>query len=106
MKHPEDAPFTTLPGLLRYIYERDAASIGLNYRKNDEWIPLTVEEIYTKVRNLALGLESLGLEGRSVGIIAPPSPFWVIADLAISSSGNHSVPIFKRISPESMAFDI
>ncbi|MFW5769771.1 MAG: AMP-binding protein, partial [Spirochaetota bacterium] len=106
MNNPEDTPFTTLPGLLKYVNENYTDSVGFNYRKNDEWVSLTVSEIYEKVRNLALGLRDLGLERCSVGIIAPSSPFWVIADLAVLSSGNYTVPIFKRISPESMTFEI
>ena len=105
MESPEETPFTTLPGLLRSLRERFADSTALNYRKNGEWKPLTFREIYETVRNLALGLEGLGLEGCPLGLIAPPSPFWVIADLAILSSRNHTVPIFKRISPESMSFE-
>ncbi|MFP4562592.1 MAG: AMP-dependent synthetase/ligase [Spirochaetia bacterium] len=106
MNNPEDTPFTTLPGLLKYVNENYTDSVGFNYRKNDEWVSLAVSEIYEKVRNLALGLRDLGLERSSVGIIAPSSPFWVIADLAVLSSGNYTVPIFKRISPESMTYEI
>lgn len=105
MNQPEETPFTTLPGLLRQVNQRYPGSVGMNYRQEEEWVPLTFREIYETVRNLALALRDLGLEGSPVGIVAPPSPFWVIADLAVLSSGNHTVPIFKRISPASMSFE-
>src|ERR1700756_5725955 len=47
------------------------------------------------VRRLALGLRSLGIaRGERVGLVSENRPEWVIADLAIMSSGAITVPAY------------
>ena len=45
-------------------------------------------------------------KGEKIGIISNPSPFWVMSNLAIILSGGITVPIFRRISPENLNFEI
>ncbi len=80
----------------------------LNYPDGEGgWEHYSAEKVRSTVEALALGLLEEGLEpGEPVGLIAPPSPDWVIADLAIQSAGGVTVPIFKRISPESYTHEI
>ncbi|HLP41865.1 MAG TPA: long-chain fatty acid--CoA ligase, partial [Fibrobacteria bacterium] len=44
--------------------------------------------------------------GDKVGIVADPSPFWVMMDLAILGAGAISVPMFANISPENLTYEI
>ncbi|MFP4365357.1 MAG: AMP-dependent synthetase/ligase [Spirochaetia bacterium] len=98
--------FTTLPGLIEVIQSNFSHRNMMNFRKNDAYKALSTRKVYATVRNLALGLRKEGVkEKESIGIIAQPSPFWVIADLAIMSVGCVTVPIFKRISAESLAHE-
>jgi long-chain acyl-CoA synthetase len=80
----------------------------LNYPDgNGGWTNFTGPEVVTYIRELTLGLVDIGVaRGERVGLIAPPSPEWVIVDLAIQAAGAVSVPIFKKISPESYRHEI
>ncbi|MCG8478096.1 MAG: long-chain fatty acid--CoA ligase, partial [Spirochaetales bacterium] len=54
-----------------------------------------------------LGLDDLGVRaGDRVGLISPPGPEWIIVDGAIQSVGGITVPIFKKISPESFEHEV
>jgi long-chain acyl-CoA synthetase len=99
--------FKTLPELLL----KSAASYNnpnfMNYKKNGMWISLSTSEFLEKVKYLSLGLMKLGLQpGENVGITAPPSPYWVMIDLAIQIAGGVTTPIFKKISDESLTHEI
>ncbi|MBA3708021.1 MAG: long-chain fatty acid--CoA ligase [Planctomycetes bacterium] len=100
------APYATLPDLLRYVVSSFASSCAFNYREAGYWRSISTESFAEQVRRAALGLSRLGLKrGEAVGILAPPSPFWLIADLAIMSAGGVSVPLFPNLSDEHLAFE-
>ncbi|MEE9614689.1 MAG: long-chain fatty acid--CoA ligase, partial [Thermodesulfobacteriota bacterium] len=62
-------------------------------------------EFEEKVRDLSLGLLTLGVgRGERVAILLENSPEWIITDLAISSIGAVSVPVYTTLSPEETAF--
>ncbi len=102
-----EMPFSTLPGLFRYVTTEYHADNALNHPDGDAWIPCSHEKLAAKVRAVALGLVDLGVErGESVGLLAPSSPLWIALDLAIQISGGVTVPIFTKISPESLVHEI
>ncbi|MFW5695803.1 MAG: AMP-dependent synthetase/ligase, partial [Alkalispirochaeta sp.] len=98
----------TLPALILDTFRRSPQVDFLNYPEPDGgWRHVSTAEAFETIRNLALGLTDLGVtRGERVGLISPPSPEWVIADLAIQSVGGVTVPIFKKISPESFRHEV
>jgi len=103
----EPLPFTTLPGLLQYAASTYDRPDALSYPREGGWVTWSHAEIMSSVRRLALGLREMGIErGESVGVIAPSSPPWLVVDLAIQSAGGVTVPIFKRISVQSLLHEI
>lgn len=94
-----------LPELLLESHDNETF---MNYPDGEGgWDHYSAETVRSTVEALALGLLEEGVErGEPIGLIAPPSPDWVIADLAIQSTGGVTVPIFKRISPESYTHEI
>ncbi len=103
----ESKTYNTLPELFYFIKETHVRPDLLNYRKDDSWINISTEEFVKKTENLALGLKELGVhKGDHIGLIAPSSPFWVMSDLAITLAGGVTVPIFNRISPENLEFEL
>ncbi len=99
--------YKTLPELLYFIKENRQRPDLLNYRRDNSWKALSTLEFVREAENFALGLSSLGVKkGEFVGLIAASSPFWVISDLAITLIGGVTVPIFNRISPENLEFEI
>lgn len=80
---------------------------ALNMYKDNLWQPFSTQKILMGVRDAASGLISLGVKpGDCIGILALPSPYWIIADLAIMSIGCVSVPLFSNISEENFLFEI
>jgi long-chain acyl-CoA synthetase len=62
-------------------------------------------DLLEAVRDFSLGLRELGLgPGQRVGILAAPSPYWVIADLGVMIAGGVSVPIFSSSSTRQIEY--
>lgn len=79
----------------------------LGYLENDEWKYLSTDQVLEMVNRASYSLAAMGLKkGEKLGILAPPSPQWTILDLAISSIGLVSVPIFPNISEENFLFEV
>lgn len=70
------------------------------------WKSISFDDLYDRVRALALYLNAHGVKkGDKVGILVPPSIKWTIADFAILSIGAISVPLFANISEENFVFE-
>lgn len=100
-------PFSTLPGLLTYAAAEYDRPDALSFPQESGWLTWSHGELMRMVRCLSLGLRDMGIQrGESVGIIAPSSPPWLAVDLAIQAAGGVTVPIFKRISVQSLLHEI
>lgn len=109
-------PFNTFGQLIEYTDRNYNNPTAMNYRPLSEsgkkyeegkWKSISTHDFFRQVRNLALGLRKLGLKkGDSVGIQARPSPFWIMADLAIISAGGISVPLFAHMAEEIRDYEI
>ena len=61
-------------------------------------------ELLTTVREIALGLEALGMtRGSRVAILAESRPDWVFCDLAILAAGAVTVPVYPTVSAEQVS---
>jgi len=99
--------FTTLTELLRHVVESYANPRAFNFRNGKGWLSISTREFGHAVVRTALDLRTRGVErGEAVGLMAPSSPQWVIADLAILLAGGVTVPIFADISPANLAFEL
>ncbi len=99
--------YKTLPGLLKHVAKNFSNPSALAYKQDGQWKKFSTEEVATLVRHMALGLAALGLrKGDCVGIVADPSPFWMMFDLAVLSTGGISVPMFANIAPENLDYEI
>jgi long-chain acyl-CoA synthetase len=98
--------FATLPELLQSALARVPGSYAFNYREAGYWRSVSTEQFCEQVRRSCLGLWRLGLRrGEAVGILAPPSPWWLVADFAIMAAGGVSVPLFPNLSDEHLEFE-
>jgi long-chain acyl-CoA synthetase len=100
-------PVKTIPALFDYIERCSARPDLLSYHTPGSWTAISTEEFAEAVRSAAAGLLQLGVKtGENIGIISNSSPLWVMADFAIQLAGCITVPIFRRISPENLEFEI
>ena len=97
----------TIPALFLRTTSRYSLTNAFNFPSGGQWIPLSHGDLRRTVEHLSLGLVEEGVRpGDRVGLIAPSSPLWVAADLAIQCAGGVTVPLFKRISPESFSHEV
>lgn len=99
--------YKTLPGLLKYVAKNFSNPAALAYKQDGQWKKIATGEVATLVKKLCLGLTALGMrKGDRVGIVADPSPFWLLFDLGVVSAGGVSVPMFANIAPENLEYEI
>src|SRR5690606_9797211 len=99
--------FNTLPELFVHAVSDYSLSDALNYPGDQGWRSFSSQDFKRNVRRLALGMHKIGVKsGTTVGILAPSSPEWIIIDLAVLSIGAVSVPLFSKISIESLTHEI
>ena len=73
--------------------------------ETDRIVYTSGREFLERVRDLGLGLQSLGMEaGHRVVLLAESGPDWLLADFAILTGGAATVPVYPTLSPEQVAF--
>src|SRR5205807_5564936 len=86
---------STLNELINLAVERHRESEFLRFKHDDDWKSLTFGEVARRVRELALGLHTLGIAAADrVAIWSENRPEWNIADLATLAVGAVDVPIY------------
>lgn len=97
----------TLPGLFRHVVQTYQHALAFNERKDQRWVHTSTDAFALRVHRLALGLRALGLKrGQAVGILAEPSPWWLMVDCAIMLAGGVSVPLFTNSSEANLKYKI
>ncbi|HUP42540.1 MAG TPA: long-chain fatty acid--CoA ligase [Thermoanaerobaculia bacterium] len=82
----------------------EAEAMSGRVRPGTGWYTLTWRETGERVRKVACGLLSLGLErGERVSILAASTPTWVICDLGILSAGGATTTIYTSNTAEECA---
>ncbi|MDR1760114.1 MAG: AMP-binding protein [Fibrobacter sp.] len=95
--------FPSLPALFLANTEREHFQ-GWYQRKNNEWIHFSRESLKKNLFQLSLAFQNRGLCKRSsIGIVAPTSPQWLLADVAAQVCSTAVVPLFPDISPQNFA---
>ena len=95
----------TLNELFNGAVDRFRDSEFLRFKRDGEWKSLTYGEVARRVRELALGLYSIGLRsGERVGIWSENRPEWNISDLASLAIGAVDVPIYATQTPAQVQY--
>jgi long-chain acyl-CoA synthetase len=95
----------TLNELFNFAVERFGGEELLRFKHGQEWSSLSYETFAGRVRELALGLYSLGLRsGDRVAIWSANRPEWNVADLATLSIGAVDVPIYSTQAADQVEY--
>jgi len=96
----------TLPKLLREKALRLGDSrMAMRVKDRGIWQHYTWKDCYDKVRDLCLGMVSLGLEpGHKVSILGENKPEWFWAELAAQAAGGTAVGIFTDCIPKEVKY--
>lgn len=85
----------TINEVFNYAVDSHRDSKFLRFKDGEAWRSLTYGEVARRVRELALGLHTLGLKGGDrVAIWSENRPEWNLADLAALAIGAVDVPIY------------
>ncbi|MFC2166941.1 AMP-dependent synthetase/ligase [Acidobacteriota bacterium] len=77
------------------------------YKEAGSYIPISTDEVATRVKNTCLGLKALGLEsGDKLIIFSGNRPEWVMTDMASQCLGGVTVPIYTTLVPEQVKYII
>ena len=102
MAYPEIATLAGLPFHVAGRYPKPALMRRCTADGFDVW---SSRELFEQVRDLSLGLASLGVEpGSRVAVVSDSRPEWVIADLAILAAGAVTVPIYPTLPPAQVGY--
>lgn len=100
-------PFSTLPGLVQHVNRTFRNPTAMAYKQDRTWISISTQEMADTIQKIGLGLLEIGLKpGDCVGIVADPSPFWMMFDFAVLGVGGVTVPLFSNVSPENLKYEI
>ena len=94
-----DADVRTIADLPFHIMGRFPKPLTIGRCRGDEIIGLSSKEVLERVRDLSLGLRTLGVSsGDRIAIIAESRPEWLLCDFAILAAGAVTVPIYPTLS--------
>jgi long-chain acyl-CoA synthetase len=91
----ENSKPKTLVELLKQATATYAQKEVLKSKQDKVWVGITGQELFDRVRNVAMGLYDFGIrKWDRVAILAESGPMWTITDYAILSTGAINVPIY------------
>jgi long-chain acyl-CoA synthetase len=94
-----DADVTTIADLPFHVTGRFPKPLAIGRCRGDEIIGLSSKEMFERVRDVSLGLRTLGVSsGDRVALIAESRPEWLLCDFAILAAGAVTVPIYPTLS--------
>lgn len=103
--NPAELARGTLVEVFFQAIDRYAKGDALRARVDGAWRSISHSDLEERVRHLALGLESLGLErGDRIAILSENRPEWAMADYAALCMGALDVPIYATLPPNQVAY--
>jgi len=79
----------------------------LLYKKDGAYVPISTKEFGEAVRDLCLGLNSLGFRaGDKLCLLSENRPEWVMTDFATLCAGGLTVPIYTTLVPDQIHYII
>ena len=98
-------PIATLADLPFHVSGKYPKPVLIRYCQPDGFIELSSRDLFERVRDLALGLQALGVgRGDRVGLLCETRPEWVMADLAVLTLGALTVPIYPTLPSRQIQF--
>ncbi|MFV0387753.1 MAG: AMP-dependent synthetase/ligase [Pyrinomonadaceae bacterium] len=95
----------TVPHFCLESFVRHKKLDALSYRVKDAWESISGEAAIEKIKHLALGFRSMGIEaGDKIAIISENRPEWSLTDLALLSLRAVTVPIYTTQAAEQIRY--
>ncbi|HEV7397457.1 MAG TPA: long-chain fatty acid--CoA ligase [Pyrinomonadaceae bacterium] len=102
--HPASTP-ATLVELFEGVAREHSKPNLLNYKKDGRWLPVSADEMLTRVRRIAAGLYSLGVRhGDRVALLSESRYEWTLTDAGCLFAGAIDVPIYPTLTPSQAGY--
>jgi len=102
---PRAGPPGTLAALFFDAVRKFDKPASMLYKAGDEWRPISHKTFAERVRHLAFGLETLGVQRNGkVAILSENRPEWAITDFACLTMGAVDVPIYPTLPADKIAY--
>ncbi|MFZ9470057.1 MAG: AMP-dependent synthetase/ligase [Rickettsiales bacterium] len=99
--------FENLAQLVFYMKDNLKNANFLNYKFNENWQKISVEDFCNQVFALSLALKKIGVKkGDRIANYSYQNPKWLIVDLASILAGAITVPIFNNINEDNLFYEI
>lgn len=77
----------------------------LNHKRDGRWVAISSDEMLARVRNIAAGLYSIGIQhGDRVALLSESRPEWTLIDAACLFAGAIDVPIYPTLTPPQVRY--
>ncbi|MGA7991826.1 MAG: long-chain fatty acid--CoA ligase [Thermoanaerobaculia bacterium] len=98
-------PYRSIPDLLFARVRATPDAAAFLWPENGAWKSLTWRETASRVRELACGLLSLGVQaGDRVAIVSATRLEWILADLAVACAGGVTATVYPVSTEEDTSF--
>ena len=95
----------TLVELLRGAVERYKKPDAIKYKANRQWLDISSEELWSRVRRVAVALDDAGIvAGDRVALLAESGPLWTISDFGMLAIGAVNVPVYPTQPPQQVEY--
>ena len=96
---------TTLVEVFEYVTRVHKRPDTLNYKYDGRWVPISSDEMLSRVRHIAGGLYSLGMRrGDRVAILSESRAEWTLIDGGCIFAGAIDVPIYPTLTPLQVSY--
>jgi long-chain acyl-CoA synthetase len=96
---------TTLVEIFEYAVRTHKRPDAVNYKRGDRWVSISSDELLRRIRNVALGLHSLGVRaGDRVALLSESRPEWTLSDAGCLFAGAIDVPIYPTLTPTQVRY--
>ncbi|MBA2340215.1 MAG: AMP-binding protein, partial [Pyrinomonadaceae bacterium] len=101
----DDALPTTLVEMFERTCHFHNKPDALNYKRDEEWHPISSQELIARIKVIALSLQALGVKrGDRVAILSENCPEWTLTDAGALFAGAIDVPIYSTQAPAQVRY--
>ena len=102
-------PRNSTPGTLNALFfdamDRFRKPDALQYKRDGAYRPISSSELADRVRQVALGLQELGVQrGDRIAILSETRPEWAIVDFACLTAGLTDVPVYPTLPADQIPY--
>lgn len=102
-------PVAGVPTTLVEVFERVGIDHKrpdlLNHKRDGRWLSVSTDEMLLRVRRIAAGLHSLGVNyGDRVALLSDSRVEWTLADAGCLFAGAIDVPIYPTLTPPQVSY--